>query len=180
MEQKEKKTRKTTHTKFADHYMKSRSTRTRVTSANGCVYYKKYKEGQKKFRFTKTELANVRRILNEEILEEMLNGAVINLPYKLGWLYILKTKGFKMSATGDMIAPLDFNKTKEFGRKVYIDNTEFDGFSFKSKWFKKRKDHNSMFFFTFKLNKFSREKLKEKLKIKNFYKRYRDVTVYRP
>jgi hypothetical protein len=179
MEEQEDKKKRSSSKLFLEHYYKNKSVRTRRTTASGYVYYKRYKEGQKNFRFHRKDYPTVRRILNEEILEEMLNGAILQLPYRLGWLYMYRKKATVMSVFGTIIAPIDFQKTKELGQNVYVDATEFDGHIFRSKWLKKRSDHNSMFFFSFRLTIAAKKKLKEKLSTPNFYKKYRDIIVQR-
>lgn len=81
--------------------------------------------------------------LIKKIVDEVLNGELVNLPHGLGYLWIKKYK------TNLNKPPIDFYETKKQGKTVYHLNFETNGWSAKWNWSRRKKQITNLCFYCF-------------------------------
>jgi len=98
--------------------------------------YKKYCKDQNiepvDYRMYKKVLTTSNQILSEKVLD----GKRIKLPFGLSDVFINKYKQEVKNQDGKVNLPIDWKRTKEFGKKIYHLNKHTDGFIFKWFWAK--------------------------------------------
>lgn len=115
-----------------------------------------YKEFCKKYPdkiITFNDWKKIISAYNESFIKYILEtGEVIKFPSGLGELSIIKKKRKLRKGKNDefLNLPLDWKKTKEKGKKIYILNYHTEGFFFGWKWFKMKASFSQAPFFYFK------------------------------
>ena len=109
------------------------------------TYYKKITKESVNYK----EYTKIIKVFNKLFIEELYEGAYLELPYKLGTIYIQKYKPkYKFNDDGDLTNAgqnnmIDYKATNELWRKhpelahkqrVFYSNEHSDGFKFKIKW----------------------------------------------
>jgi hypothetical protein len=113
----------------------------KVSTFNTCseADYKLYKEyciSNKKEAVSYTKYKKIVLVSNEILSDKILNGARVKLPYGLSDVFINKYKQDIKNKEGKINLPIDWKKTKEYGKKIYHLNKHTDGYTFKWFWAK--------------------------------------------
>jgi hypothetical protein len=110
-----------------------------VTSS--ALVYKRFLKEHPNINISSREWANVLKIFNELFLEYALQtGERTKLPFGFGTLAISKKKTIKIIDRGDkkfIGLPIDWTKTHQLGKRVYLLNTHSDGYRCRWFWFKR-------------------------------------------
>lgn len=106
---------------------------------------KTYKTYQGKL--TEAEYLLINDTFNNILFEQLLTtGEKITLPKGLGQLQITKFKPQKRKA-------IDFNATRKYGKTIYHDNIETDGFAARLHWHKKSYRFKNKYFWSVKFTR---------------------------
>jgi len=106
---------------------------------------KTYKTYQGKL--SKEEYLTINDKFNNILFEELLHtGDAITLPKGMGQLQVVKFKPTKKRA-------VDFNATKKYGKTIYHDNVETDGYAARLHWHKKSYRFKNKYFFSFRFTR---------------------------
>jgi hypothetical protein len=102
--------------------------------------YKRFKKAHPEVKLDKKTWVKVIQNFNLLFGEYLLQtGEREKLPYGLGSFAISKKKTIKIirqrDGTNHIGLPIDWKRSKEVGRKIYIMNNHSDGFRAKWKWF---------------------------------------------
>jgi hypothetical protein len=113
----------------------------KVSTFNTCseADYKLYKEyciSSNKEPVSYTKYKKIVLVSNEILSDKILNGARVKLPYGLSDVFINKYKQDIKNKDGKINLPIDWKKTKEYGKKIYHLNKHTDGYTFKWFWAK--------------------------------------------
>jgi hypothetical protein len=102
--------------------------------------FKRFRKAHPEIRIEKNKWAKVIQTFNQLFAEYLLQtGEREKLPYGLGSFSISKKKTIKIvrkkNGEEHINLPVDWQKSKEYGKKIYIMNTHSDGFRCRWKWF---------------------------------------------
>lgn len=85
--------------------------------------------------------AKILRDFNKELSRVILEESeIINLPFRLGKLYITKTKQWYSKPEWSKIPlnlPIDWKTSKEIGKRVYHLNEHTNGYIYRWRWYKR-------------------------------------------
>lgn len=105
--------------------------------------YQKFCEQHPKTKITFKQFKDIIYLWNSNLMNYVLEtGEKVKIPYGFGGLSINKKKTkryFEDNNTGKKhcILPVDWKRTKEEGKKIYLLNNHTDGYRYKWFWFKK-------------------------------------------
>jgi len=134
--------------------------------------YQQFLIDNPEIRITYKKWCEVIRTFNESFRDYILDtGDKCKLPFGFGDFSISKkmTKRFRMVKGQEMIAlPVDWKKSREKGKRIYLFNDHTDGFRFRWYWFKDNLRLRGSKYLVFKPSRTTSRKLAEYLK-KNPY-----------
>jgi len=134
--------------------------------------YKEFCKNHPDKTLTFIDWKNIISSYNEILVRYILEtGEVMKLPAGLGEISIIKKKRKLRRGKNDefLNLPVDWKKTKEKGKKVYILNYHTEGFFFGWKWFKLTAKFTQARYFYFKMCRKQSRLLKEYLISDNKY-----------
>lgn len=116
------------------------------------------------------------KMVRDHVLE---TGDKFRFPFGFGDISIRKWKKKKINTLPDgrqfIAMAVDWKKTKEIGKKVYLLNNHTDGFRLQWKWFRKTAIFESHSIFVFRPSRETSRKIPEILrKNPNHYHKYRE------
>lgn len=102
-------------------------------------FYKEFKERYPKYNISYKEYVSILKYYNLQIANHVLDtGQKIKLPWGIGELCInkYKRKVYKIDSKGEKVYnyKIDFQKSKELGKKVYHLNLHTDGYQYHWFW----------------------------------------------
>ena len=122
-------------------------------------YYRKSIEKGSIYDIPKAEYIKICAEFNESLIDRLLErGISVKFPGRFGRLKVVK---FKTDYSKKYKIPVDWKKTAELGKKIYILNEHTDGFIYKIKW-----ERNSVFnqsFYNFIPTRTKNRRLAEKI-----------------
>jgi hypothetical protein len=96
---------------------------------------------------TEEEYLLINDTFNDVLFEHLLTtGEAVTLPKNMGKLQITKFKPTKKKA-------IDFHATKIYGKTIYHDNVETDGYAAKLHWYKKKYRFKNKHFWSVKFTR---------------------------
>lgn len=135
-------------------------------------YYRKNKPKDKKYIITESQYFKIIRTVNNILKEEFLEGKDIVFPNRMGklQLYKNKTKVYKENGKIKTTYPIDWDKTLKlwyedgdsYKNKLLVRNPVDE--VFKVVYNKNTANYNNKSFFSFKINRDIKVKLKQKIK----------------
>jgi nucleoid DNA-binding protein len=135
--------------------------------------YLKFLQVHPTIKITYKKWCEVIRTFNESFRDYVLEtGDRCKLPFGFGDVSISKkmTKRFRMVEGEEKIAlPIDWKRTKEKGKRVYIFNDHTDGYRFRWYWFKDNLRLKGAKYLVFKPSRITSRKLAEYLKKNPYY-----------
>lgn len=134
--------------------------------------FERFLEAHPHIRITYKKWVEVIRTFNESFRDYILEtGDKCKLPFGFGDYSVSKkiTKRYRVVNGKDVVAlPVDWKKTKEKGKRIFIFNDHTDGYRFRWYWFKDNIRLKGAKYWLFKPSRVSSRKLAEYL-LKNPY-----------
>jgi nucleoid DNA-binding protein len=137
-----------------------------LTLDDAYIYYKELHGSKEKFNISRKEFRKICYAFNKELVNKVLEGLVVKLPYNLGEFYVKK---FQVR-WGDL--RINWKLTKEQGKKVFLTGENSDNYACKWVWQRSSKESTNVSSYSFKTTKANRKGMAKVMNEPNGHKRF--------